>query len=312
MDLGEVEVQSGVSRNRGCPRDAVIGSVPKVEGAEMSVGTEWIAPTTAIVAVAALVVAVVAQVITYRLTRRSWRENLAAGLKNQREAMRLQVRENARRDLSDSLGRWARWLFDAYVLVGILEDIFSEVVRGDVSADDVESVRQHILDDFRARQNELKTLSETSGLLRDYTPVFAFSWQLCARYQLAEMSTRQYWDAALKDVQDNSGPGRLSQGLVDRLAKAESELKEIHAAFNDLRTWIQVTTFSEHVDDAGKVAGRASVSLESARRIFQPGGEWGELWAVRGLALNLMDIYGTVEPGVDASGDVPDRDTAPS
>lgn len=285
--------------------------MPKVEGAVMIDGTAWVAPTTAIVAAVALAVAVIAQVITYRLTKRSWAENLAAGLKNQREAMRLQVRENARRDLSDILGRWARWLLDAYVLVGILEDVFSQVIRGDVSADDVESVRQCMLDDFRARQDDLKTLSETSGLLRDYTPVFAFSWQLCARYQLAEMSTRQYWDAALKDVQDNSGPGRLSQDLVDRLAKAEPGLKEFHAAFNDLRTWIQVTTFSEHVDDAGKVAGRASVTLQSAKRIFQPGGEWGELWAVRGLGPGLMDIYGAVTTGIDSGKEVPERDIMP-
>ncbi len=243
--------------------------------------TTWIAPTTAIVAIVALVVAVIAQAITYRLTKRTWAENLAAGLQNQREAMRLQVRENARRDLADGLGRWVSWLFAAYVLVGILEDVFSQVVRGEATADEVESVRHYMLDDFRVRQDELKTLSETSSLLRDYTPVFAFSWQLCSRYQLAEMSTRQYWDAALKDLQDNSGPGRLSQDLVDRLTKAKSELEEFHAAFRDLRTWVQVSTFSEHVDDAGKVAGRASVTLESARRIFQPGGEWGELWAVR-------------------------------
>jgi hypothetical protein len=274
--------------------------------------TTWIAPTTAIVAIVALVVAVIAQAITYRLTKRTWAENLAAGLQNQREAMRLQVRENARRDLADGLGRWVSWLFAAYVLVGILEDVFSQVVRGDATADEVESVRHYMVDDFRVRQDELKTLSGTSSLLRDYTPVFAFSWQLCSRYQLAEMTTRQYWDAALKDLQDNSGPGRLSQDLVDRLTKAKSELEEFHAAFRDLRTWVQVSTFSEHVDDAGKVAGRASVTLESARRIFQPGGEWGELWAVRGLTLNLMDIYGAVEPGVEMSGDVPDRDTAPS
>ena len=76
-------------------------------------GTAWVAPTAAVVAAASLVVAVIAQVITYRLSKRSWVENLEAGLKNQREAMRLQVREDARRDLADILGRWVRWLFDA-------------------------------------------------------------------------------------------------------------------------------------------------------------------------------------------------------
>lgn len=121
--------------------------------------TAWVAPTTAIVAIAALVVAVIAQVITYRLTKRSWAENLAVGLRNQREAMRLQVRDNARRDLAASLGRWEGWLFEAHVLVGVLRDLFSRVVQGEASLEDVKDIRQYMLDEFRERRDELQKLS---------------------------------------------------------------------------------------------------------------------------------------------------------
>jgi len=63
---------------------------------------------------------------------------------------------------------------------------------------------------------------------------------------------------------------------------------------------------NQHVRGARRRPGKIHASSELAKRIFRPGGEWGDLWAVRGLKLELMDIYrpaptpgepGPVEPG---------------
>jgi hypothetical protein len=101
-----------------------------------------------------------------------------------------------------------------------------------------------------------------------------------------------YWSAMRRDLEACHRSGEIDEGFIARFAKAEAEFKEYYEAFTDLRSWVQVSTFAEHGGDPA----RALQALGSAKRIFRPGGEWGDLWAVRGLKLELMDIYGAAPP----------------